>query len=70
MPFGLTNAPSKFQGLMNNIFRPYLGRFILVIFDDKLVYNKWWNEHLEQLEKVQEVLKKNQVYAKLSKCKF
>jgi hypothetical protein len=70
MPFGLTNAPSTFQSLMNEIFRPYLRKFILVFFDDILVYNANFNDHLIHLKTTLEVLRTHHMFAKKSKCRF
>jgi hypothetical protein len=68
MQFGLTNAPATFQSLMNDIFRRHLRKFILVFFDDILVYNPTLEKHVEQLQIVFEILRSQSLLAKRSKC--
>ena len=68
--FGLTNAPATFQRVMNTIFRPHIGKFVLIYIDDILIMSQSPKEHLVHLRQVLELLRKNKLYAKLSKCEL
>jgi hypothetical protein len=70
MPFCLCNAPSTFQSLMNDVFRPFLRHFVLVLFDDILIYSKTWPAHLTHVDQVLHLLSKHQLFLKQSKCAF
>jgi hypothetical protein len=68
LPFGLTNAPATFMRLMNDIFRPLLDKYVIIYLDDILIYSKTKEEHESHLKTVLDILRRHQLYAKLSKC--
>ena len=70
MPFILCNAPTTFMRVINDLFRPFIYEFFLVYLDDILIFSKSWNEHVCHVKKVLDVLKKEKLYVKLSKCDF
>lgn len=70
MPFGLSNAPASFQCLTNEVFQFALRKFVLVFFDDILIYSPTWMSHLDHLERVLHTLQQHVLFVKLSKCSF
>ncbi|GJS46522.1 putative reverse transcriptase domain-containing protein [Tanacetum coccineum] len=70
MPFRLTNAPVVFMDLMNQVCKTYLDTFMVVFIDDILIYSKSEEDHAEYLKLILELLKKEELYAKFSKCEF
>nr|GFC02728.1 reverse transcriptase domain-containing protein [Tanacetum cinerariifolium] len=70
MPFGLTNEPAVFMDLMNRVCKPYLDKFIIVIINDILIYSMNKQEHKGHLKLILELLKKEELYAKFSRCAF
>lgn len=70
MPMGLCNAPATFQTLMNSIFHDVIDDFLVVYLDDLLVFSNTEKEHLEHLNIILSRLRKNKLYAAISKCEF
>jgi hypothetical protein len=70
MPFGLYNAPSTFQSLLNHVFCPFLRHFVLVFFDDILIYSKTWTTHLSHVDRVLHLLSQHQLFLKESESYF
>jgi hypothetical protein len=70
MPFGLSYAAATFQALMNDVLQPFLRRFVLVFFDDILIYSSSWTEHLQHIRLALEALRRHSLHVKRSKCSF
>lgn len=70
MPYGLTGAPATFQAVMNHILKPLLMKCVVVFIDDILIYNKSWEEHLQHVQLVFDILRQHQSKVRLSKCSF
>ena len=70
MPFELTNSPSTFQSFINKKFRHYLRKFVLVLFNDILIYRKSCEEHIKHVDHVLEMIQNDQLYVERSKCAF
>jgi hypothetical protein len=70
MPFGICNPPMTFVRVMNDVFLPFIDDFVIVYLDDILIFSRTWEEHVKHAKQVLDVLVREKLYLKMSKCKF
>jgi hypothetical protein len=70
MPFRLMNASTSFQAFMNDILHDYIRKFVLVFFDNILIYSSTWVEHMQHIKVVSDVMRQHRLFIKQSKCTF
>ena len=70
MPFSLTNAPATFMRVMNDVIRPFINEFVIFYLDNILAFSNTWEDHVNHVKQTLDVLKRENLYVKLSKCEF